>query len=107
MGSPVLRYRLSSGFLTPRTGEAREPGGRRAAALVGRDSLGRENRAPCSGSSTASRTLTGSSLELDRLDPQLLRQLRFVLPNLADHRLGCLPLEEELNDLLDLGADDA
>jgi hypothetical protein len=27
--------------------------------------------------------------------------------NLADHRLGDLPLEEELDDLLGLGADDA
>jgi hypothetical protein len=35
-------------------------------------------------------------VKFDRLDPQLLRQLRLVLPNLADHRLGCLPLEEEL-----------
>ena len=44
--------------------------------------------------------------ELDRLDPQLLRQRRLVLPNLADHRLGGLPLEEELHDLFGLGADD-
>jgi hypothetical protein len=29
---------------------------------------------------------------LDRLDPQLLRQHRLVLPNLAD-RLGCLALK--------------
>ena len=36
------------------------------------------------------------TLELDRLDPQNLRQHRLVLPNLADHRLGCLSLEEEL-----------
>jgi hypothetical protein len=28
--------------------------------------------------------------ELDRLDPQLIRQHRLVLPNLADHRLGCV-----------------
>jgi hypothetical protein len=45
--------------------------------------------------------------ELDRLDPQLLRQQRLVLPNLPDHRPGCLLLEEELDDLLGLGADDA
>jgi hypothetical protein len=45
--------------------------------------------------------------ELDRLDPQLIRQHRLVLPNLVDHRLGFLALEEELNDLLGLGADDA
>jgi hypothetical protein len=45
--------------------------------------------------------------ELDRLDPQLLRQRRLVLPNLTDHHLGCLTLEEELDDLLGLGADDA
>ena len=37
--------------------------------------------------------------ELDRLDPQLLRQRRLVLPNLTDHHLGCLTLEEELDDL--------
>ena len=35
------------------------------------------------------------TLELDRLDPQNLRQHRLVLPNLADHRLGCLSLKEE------------
>jgi hypothetical protein len=29
--------------------------------------------------------------EFDRLDPQLLRQQRLVLPNLAEHRLGCPP----------------
>jgi hypothetical protein len=34
-------------------------------------------------------------------------QQRLLLPNLADHRLGGLPLEEELDDLLGLGADDA
>jgi hypothetical protein len=49
----------------------------------------------------------GSSLELDRLDPQIVRQRRLVLPDLADHRLGCLTLEKELDDLLGLGADDA
>jgi hypothetical protein len=30
--------------------------------------------------------------ELDRLNPRLLRQHRLVLPNLADHRLGRVPL---------------
>jgi hypothetical protein len=45
--------------------------------------------------------------ELDRLDPENLSQQRLVLPNLADHRVGCLPLEEELDDLLGLGTDDA
>ena len=44
---------------------------------------------------------------LRRLDPQILRQRRLVLPNLTDHRLGCLALEEELDDLLGRGADDA
>jgi hypothetical protein len=41
--------------------------------------------------------------ELDRLDPQILRQQRLVLPNLINHRLGCLTLEEELNDPLSPG----
>ena len=31
--------------------------------------------------------------ELDRLDPQILRQLRLVLPNLTDHRLSRLTTE--------------
>lgn len=44
--------------------------------------------------------------KLDRLDPQILRQQRLVLPNLTDHRLGRLTLEEELDELLGLGADD-
>ena len=35
------------------------------------------------------------------------RKRRLVLPNLADHRLSCIPLEEELDDLFGLGADDA
>jgi hypothetical protein len=38
--------------------------------------------------------------EPDRLDPQIFRQRRLVLPNLTDHRFGCLPLEEELDGLL-------
>ena len=46
-------------------------------------------------------------LQLDRLDPQIIRQQRLVLPKLTDHRLGGLPLEEELGVLLGLGADDA
>ena len=46
-------------------------------------------------------------VELDGLHSQALRQHRLVLPNLVDHRLGCIPLEEELDDLLGLGADDA
>ena len=33
--------------------------------------------------------------ELDRLDRHPVRQHRLVLPNLADHRLDCLALEEE------------
>ncbi len=33
---------------------------------------------------------------------ELLRQRRLVLPNLADHRLGCLPPEEELDNPLGL-----
>jgi hypothetical protein len=45
--------------------------------------------------------------QLDRLDPQLVRQYRLVLPNLANHRPGCFALEEELDDLPGLGADDA
>ena len=45
--------------------------------------------------------------KLDRLDQQFLRQRRLVLSNLTDHRLGRLPVEEELDDLLGLGADDA
>jgi hypothetical protein len=45
--------------------------------------------------------------ELDRLDPQTLCKRRLVFPNLTDHRLGCLVFEEELDDLLGLGADDA
>jgi hypothetical protein len=45
--------------------------------------------------------------EFDCLDPEIVRQRRLVLPNLADHRLGRVALEEELNDLLGLGADDA
>jgi hypothetical protein len=49
----------------------------------------------------------GQIAELDCLDPQILRQQRLVLPNFADHRLGRLALEEELHDLLGLGADDA
>ena len=32
----------------------------------------------------------------------LKMQVRLVLPNLTDHRLGCVPLEEELDDLLGL-----
>jgi hypothetical protein len=36
------------------------------------------------------------SVELDRLDPQLLRQHWLVLSNLINHRLGCVALEEEL-----------
>ena len=36
--------------------------------------------------------------ELNRLDPQIRRQQRLVLLNLANHRLGRLPREEELND---------
>jgi hypothetical protein len=35
--------------------------------------------------------------QLDRFGPQLLRQRRLVLPNLTDHHLGCLTLEEELD----------
>lgn len=45
------------------------------------------------------------SFELDRLDPQILRQERLVLPNFADHRLGCLAPEEELHNPLGLDAD--
>ena len=45
--------------------------------------------------------------KLDRLDQQFLRQRRLVLSNLTDHRLGRRPVEEELDDLLGLGADDA
>ena len=44
--------------------------------------------------------------ELDCLNAQNLRQQRLVPPNLADHRLCCLALEEELDDSLSLGADE-
>ena len=43
----------------------------------------------------------------DPLDPQILGQHPLVLPNLAGHPLSGLALEEELDDLLGLGADDA
>lgn len=43
----------------------------------------------------------------DGFDPQFLRQRRLVFPNLADHRLSCVALKEELHDPLGLGADDA
>ena len=36
--------------------------------------------------------------ELDCFDAQILSQRRLVLPNLADHRLSCIPFEEELDD---------
>jgi hypothetical protein len=54
------------------------------------------------GLSRANRDLAACcpAAELDRLNPKIVRQRRLVLPNLADHRLGCLPLEEELDDLL-------
>ena len=51
-----------------------------------------EESAPCGAALT-------SSVQLDRLDPQNLRQRRLILPNLADHRLGRVGLKEELNDL--------
>jgi hypothetical protein len=40
------------------------------------------------------RRLAAALLEVDRLYAHLLRELRLVLPNLADHRLGCLGLEK-------------
>jgi hypothetical protein len=40
-----------------------------------------------------------SLADFDLLDP-LLREHRLVLLDLADHRLGCLALEEELDDRL-------
>ena len=45
--------------------------------------------------------------ELDRLDPQVLRQLRLVLPNLTDHRLSRLTTESlvELLVLLEIVRD--
>jgi hypothetical protein len=50
--------------------------------------------------------LRQSCLEFDFLYAQDCRELRLVHPNLTDHRLGRLLVEEELNDLLGLGADD-
>ena len=46
-------------------------------------------------------------LELNRLDAERLGEDRVVDAHFSDHRLGCVGLEEELNDLLGLGADDA
>lgn len=36
-------------------------------------------------------------MRFDRLDPQILRERRLVLPSLADHRPGLRGLEEELD----------
>jgi hypothetical protein len=37
----------------------------------------------------------------------LWQPLAMGIPNFLDHRLGCLSLEEEFDDFLSLGADDA
>jgi hypothetical protein len=49
----------------------------------------------------------GKATELDRLNPQDFRKLRLVVPNLTNHRLGCLTLEVELDHLLGVSTDDA
>jgi hypothetical protein len=54
------------------------------------------------GSGGQSLTLLATLGQLYGLDPQILRQHRLVLPDLVNHRLGCITLEEELDDLLGL-----
>src|SRR5215210_1129507 len=48
-----------------------------------------------------------SCLEFDFLYAQDCPELGLVVPNRTDHRLGSLALEEELDELLGVGADDA
>jgi hypothetical protein len=48
------------------------------------------------GSGGQSLTLLATLGQLYGLDPQILRQHRLVLPDLVNHRLGRVPLDEEL-----------
>lgn len=55
----------------------------------------------------AARTGMHRATELDRLDAECFRERSIVAAPLADHCLGCVALEEELDDPLSLGTDDA
>jgi hypothetical protein len=55
----------------------------------------------------AARTGMHKATKLDRLEAECFRERSIVAAPLADHCLGCVALEEELDDLFGLGADDA